>query len=31
MKAESVFDDFVALHPEWNEEDSFVVFGDHKN
>jgi hypothetical protein len=31
MKAESVFDDFVALHPEWNEEDSFVVFRDHKN
>jgi hypothetical protein len=31
MEAESVFDGFLALHPEWNEEDSFVVFRDHEN
>lgn len=30
MELVSVFDDFVALHPEWKENDSFVVFRDHQ-
>ena len=31
MEAESMFDDFVSLHPEWKEKDSsFVVFRDHQ-
>jgi hypothetical protein len=29
MEADSVFGDFVIAHPEWNENNSFVVFRDH--
>jgi hypothetical protein len=31
MEADSVFEDFVALHSEWKDSDSFVVFRDHLN
>jgi hypothetical protein len=30
MEADSVFDDFVTKHKEWNAENSFVVFRDHQ-
>ena len=29
IEAVSAFDDFIAKHKEWNEENSFVVFRDH--
>ena len=31
LVADTMFEDFVALHPEWKEDDSYVVFRDHED